>query len=410
MIFSRALRASPKAQSPPGGSRTILSLDDLLKGWSDDSAGIGSAMQLSPIAAAHRILTNSMGALPIALHKKTGEKRESITEHRTLYPLTVRANPDMSPMIFRKIMMSQAFWYGETFACGVDRAPGVYPMELLPLPQPSLRMRDRGGNLWYAFEVNGVSRKLSEPELIHNFFDTSDAKSGLGILDIARQTVKIDRASQRFAGNFYSHGARPSGIVEVDSEMGPEQKEIVRNAFERMVGGVDNAFRTAVLDQGMKYTPLGISQRDAQYVESRNFNVEEVARFTGVPLPKLQAGKQTYNTNEAQGIDYVVSTLQPQAVQWEQEYAYKLLTADELNSGMYYRFNLAAEMRGDNKSRADFLVAMIRGGIYKPNEARAFEEKDADPDGDTLMASKDLAPLRDIVSGAVSGNATGGTE
>lgn len=393
MILGQAVRASPA----PRAESLVWTLSELLKEWQTDCADASAALQSSPVAAAHRILTNSMGSLPIGLYRKDGERREGVGGHRTLYPLTVRANPDMTPMIFKKIMQSRCFWDGESFAY-IDRRAS--PMQLLPLPYPASRHRDDAGIRWYSFSVNGIERKFAEPELLHLYFETLDGKRGVGLLDLAKQGIQTDLAAQRYSNKFYTNGARPSGIIEVASKVEKAGKDAVRREFENMVGGMDNVFRVAVLDLGMKYTQLGMNQSDAQFVETRDFTVSEIARFTGIPLHKLQAGKQSYSSNEAQGIDYVVSTLQPIVVQWEQEFLYKLLTDAEQRGGFYYRFNLAAEMRGDNKSRSEFLAKMIQNGIYTPNEARALEECDAKPGGDELLISKNYAPLRGIVCGS----------
>jgi HK97 family phage portal protein len=357
------------------------------------------AMTLSPIAAAHRILTNSMGALPADLYKKENGRRVSVDSHPTLYPLTVRANMHMSPFLFKKIMESKCFWYGEAFAY-IDRAQKN--IELIPLPDRPEFYEDNKGGRWYLFsgdEKNiDLTRKFHEDELIHIYFENGDGKRGTGILDMAKQAISTDLNAQKYAGKFYKQGARPSGVIEVPTKMDQQNKEKVRKAFERAVGGMDNAFRVAVMDLGMKYTQLGISQRDAQFIESRQFTVEEVARFTGIPLHKLQSGKQSYESNEAQGIEYVINTLRPRVIQWEEELRYKLLTPME-RENMYYRFNLAAEMRGDNASRSAFYQRMVGYSIMTPNECRRLEEMNDDPNGDELLATKNLTTLKTLVKG-----------
>ena len=396
MMIRNALRTRSPTAPRSETSATVMTLDELLTEWSRENADRPSAaLSSSPVAAAHRILTNSIGAMPIALFQKQGARRVPVSNHRALYPLTVRANTHMSPMVFKKVMASRCFWYGEAFAYP-DMS--VYPMQLLPLPpKPIMYEDDKTGERWYAFQpAPGIApRKFNERELIHLYFETGDGRTGVGMLQIARETIATDLNAQKFAGKFYKQGARPSGIIEVPTKTEQENKDKVRDAFERMAGGLDGAFRVAVLDLGMKYTQLGITQKDAQFIESRNFSVEEISRFTGVPLHKLQAGKQSYNSNEAQGIDYVVSTLQPIVVQWEQELGYKLLLGDEAAT-MYWKFNLAAEMRGDNKTRAEFYQIMVANSIMTPNECRALEDRDDREGADELLVTKNLTTLKNI--------------
>lgn len=382
---------------------TILTTEQLLALWEREEEGYnGQAAQastISPVASAHRILTNSIGSLPIDLYKKDGNKRTSINDHPTLYPLTVRANKNMSPFMFKKIMESKCFWYGEAFAY-IDRSKTL--MELIPMPDRPQKYEDDDGNRWYMFsgDYKGVNldRKFHEDELIHIYNETGDGRRGIGILEMAKATISTDLNAQKYAGKFYRQGARPSGVIEVPTKLDQENKEKVRKAFEKAVGGMDNAFRVAVMDLGMKYTQLGISQKDAQFIESRQFTVEEIARFTGVPLHKMQSGKQSYESNQAQKIEYVVDTLRPKVIQWEEELRYKLIMPEERLSH-YYRMNLAAEMRGDDITRSTFYQRMIGYAAMRPNEVRRLEELDDDPNGDVLLATKNLTTLDALVKG-----------
>ena len=385
------------------GEGRILSSEELIQLWErieDEFDGKAQkAMRISPVSSAHRILTNSMGALPVDLYRKEGPRRMPVDRHRSLYPLTVRANASMSPFLFKKIMESKCFWYGEAFAY-IDRSGEK--IQLIPMPDnPELYETDNGER-WYLFsgDTKGVNlaHKYHEDELIHLYFESGDGRRGVGMLQMARDTISTDLNAQKYAGKFYKQGARPSGIIEVPTKLSKENKDKTRETFERAVGGMDNAFRVAVIDLGMKYTQLGISQRDAQFIESRQFTVEEVARFTGVPLHKMQSGKQSYESNEAQGIEYVTDTLRPKVVQWEEEFKYKLLLPEE-REDMYFRMNLAAEMRGDNASRSTFYQRMIGYSVMTPNECRRYEELNDDPNGDQLLATKNLTTLGALVKG-----------
>lgn len=382
---------------------TILTTEQLLALWERSEEGyIGKATQavsLSPVAAAHRILTNSFGSLPIDMYQKEGSKRTAVNDDPTLYPLTVRANKNMSPFVFKKVMESKCFWYGEAFAY-IDKQR--FPMELIPMPDKPEKYEDDDGNRWYMFsgEYKGVnlSRKFHEDELLHIYFETGDGRKGIGMLDMAKSVINTDLNAQKYAGKFYKQGARPSGVIEVPTSLNAENKEKVRKAFEKAVGGMDNAFRVAVMDLGMKYTQLGISQRDAQFIESREFTVEEVARFTGVPLHKMQSGKQSYESNQAQKIEYVTDTLRPKVIQWEEEMRYKLILPRE-RLKKYYRMNLAAEMRGDDDVRSRFYQRMVGYSAMTPNEVRRYEELEDDPNGNVLLATKNLTTLEALVKG-----------
>lgn len=390
------------------GDGRLLTLTDASQ-WLDklsspeERVNTDRSLEVSAIAAAHRILTNSVGNLPVKVFRKADGSRDTV-KHILDYVLEVRANENMSPFMMKKLLMSQAFWYGDGFAyVSRDRYTNAVT-ELIPLPSETMQAyKDEKGYLWYAFSVDGAVRKFRNDDLLHVMFESVNGVTGKGILTIARDAISTERASQRYAGKFYTNGARVSGIISVESKIDQSAKDKARESFERMANGMDNAFRTAVLDMGMKYTPLGISQSDAQYVESRNFSVEEVSRFTGVPIYKFQSGKQSYQSNEQQGLDYVVGTLQPHVTQWEQEFKYKLLSTKDICDGYYLKFNMAAEMRGDNKSRSEYYQKMIQNGIYSIDDCLDLEDMNRLPDGSGQLhwITKNYDTIQNIIGGGV---------
>ncbi|HWS43304.1 MAG TPA: phage portal protein [Pseudoflavonifractor sp.] len=363
-----------------------------------------AAERLSPIAASHRILTNAMSVLPIGLYQKKDGARTPVNVDDVDYALKVRANEAMSPSLMRKVAMSQGFWHGVSYIWKRRDARGRL-VELIPLPSKEVTRRKdpAGGQIWYGCTVDGVSKTFAPYELIILFFETYDGIHGRGVLDMARELIATDGASQRFAKKFYANGAKMSGVVEVDGDLGKPGRDRIKGEFKQYASGGDNEFRVAVLDRGMKYTPMGLNQSDAQFIESRNFSVSEASRFTGVPEFMLQAGKQAYNSNQQQQLSFVTNTLMAHVVHWEQEFGYKLLTTAQLTDGYYARFNLAALLRGDDEARAKFYQLMVYTGIYNQDECRAFEEMNPIPGGlgQNYFLTKNLDTLEHIVKGSV---------
>lgn len=366
---------------------------------------VANAEQLSPVAAAHRILTDSMSVLPIALRRKTGGERQELdTRHDLDYVLHCRMNDAMSPAMGKKILMSQAFWYGLGAAYierdALGRVTGLYPLQTAGYQY----MRDKDtGQSWYAFTVDDMTRKFQPGDLLLCFFETYDGKHGRGMLDLARETVATDRAAQKYLRKFYAGGGALSGVLEIESDATPQTREKVRKAFQSYASDMDSVYKMAVVDKGMKYTPIGISQSDAQFIESRGFSVAEVARFTGIPEFMLQSGKQSYNSNEQQQLVFVTNALVPHVTMWEQEWAYKLFTDAELRDGCYMRFNVSALMRGDDATRSKFYQTMVYSGIYNLDECRALEEMNPMPDGlgQNFFITKNLDTVGHIVRGEV---------
>lgn len=366
---------------------------------------VANAEQLSPVAAAHRILTDSMSVLPIALRRKAGGERQELDTRPDLdYVLHCRMNDAMSPAMGKKILMSQAFWHGLGAAYierdALGRVTALYPLQTAGYQY----MRDRDtGQSWYAFTVDGMTRKFQPGDLLLCFFETYDGKHGRGMLDLARETVATDRAAQKYLRKFYAGGGALSGVLEISTDATPQTREKVRKAFQSYASDMDSVYKMAVVDKGMKYTPIGISQSDAQFIESRGFSVAEVARFTGIPEFMLQSGKQSYNSNEQQQLVFVTNALVPHVTMWEQEWAYKLFTDAELRDGCYMRFNVSALMRGDDATRSKFYQTMVYSGIYNLDECRALEEMNPMPDGlgQNFFITKNLDTVGHIVRGEV---------
>lgn len=366
---------------------------------------VANAEQLSPVAAAHRILTDSMSVLPIALRRKAGGERQELDTRPDLdYVLHCRMNDAMSPAMGKKILMSQAFWHGLGAAYierdALGRVTGLYPLQTAGYQY----MRDWDtGQSWYAFTVDDMTRKFQPGDLLLCFFETYDGKHGRGMLDLARETVATDRAAQKYLRKFYAGGGALSGVLEISTDATPQTREKVRKAFQSYASDMDSVYKMAVVDKGMKYTPIGISQSDAQFIESRGFSVAEVARFTGIPEFMLQSGKQSYNSNEQQQLVFVTNALVPHVTMWEQEWAYKLFTDKELRDGCYMRFNVSALMRGDDATRSKFYQTMVYSGIYNLDECRALEEMNPMPDGlgQNFFITKNLDTVGHIVRGEV---------
>lgn len=360
------------------------------------------AEQLSPVAAAHRILCNDFGMIPFSLYRKDGEAR--IQEHDPDLDrvFKVRPNDNMTPYMLGRTVMSNAFWYG--FGAVWNRRDGNGRIvERLPLPSECCGIRQdlETGQYFYDYSVDGVFRTFTGYELSFLFFESYDGIRGRGFLDLARETIGAEGAAQRYGRKFYQNGAMISGVVEVDTDLGKEGRDRVKEQFARFSPYGDETFRVAVLDRSYKYTPLGLKQSDAQYIESRVFSVEEVSRFTGIPKHMLQSGKESYESNAQQRVVFVQDTLAPYVIQWEQENSYKCLLTAQRQRGMYFKGNLSVLMRGDDKSRAEFYEKMVASSIYCPDECRSLEELNPIPGGlgSKFLATKNLGSLESVLKG-----------
>lgn len=359
-----------------------------------------NAEHLSPVAAAHRILTNSFGLIPFGVYRKDGEARVQVDDADLNKVLKVRPNDYMSPFMLRKIVMSNAFWHG--YGAVWNRKDGAgRVIARIPLPTDCCTIRKdiNTGTYWYDYNVDGKLKTFANSELSFLFFETYDGIHGRGMLDLAREAISVDAMAQRYNKKFYQNGARLSGIVEVDTDASKETRNRIKQEFKTFAS--DDAFAVAVLDHSMKFTPLGLSQSDSQFIESRGFTVEEISRFSGVPKHMLQTGKESYNSNAQQRLNYVTDTLLPFVVQWESEDSYKLISLDLRQNGVYVHGNVEALLRADPATRADFYVKLIEHSVMCPDDARGKEELNPIPGGlgKQFLVSKNLGSLESVLKG-----------
>lgn len=375
--------------------------DIFLTGGEYDT-GIRGAERLSPVAAAHRILCNDFGMIPFSLYRKDGEARIPEQDADLDRVFKVRPNDNMTPYMLGRTVMSNAFWYG--FGAVWNRRDGAgRVMERLALPSDCCHIRrdQETGQYFYDYSVDGVSRTFTGYELSFLFFESYDGIRGRGFLDLAREAIGAESAAQQYGRKFYQNGAMISGIVEVDTDLDREGREKVREQFASYNPYGDDAFKVAVLTRGFRYTPIGLKQADAQYIESRIFSVEEVSRFTGIPKHMLQSGKESFESNAQQRVVFVQDTLAPYVIQWEQENSFKCLLAAQRRAGVYFKGNLSVLMRGDDKSRAEFYTRMVDRAILCPDECRAMEERNPIPGGlgSQFLATKNLGSLESVLKG-----------
>jgi HK97 family phage portal protein len=273
------------------------------------------------------------------------------------------------------------------------------------------------GSLWYTLRhpFTGTMHTVHSSDMIHVRGYSHNGYTGISVLQRASETISTARAAQSYSKTYYLNGGQPSGVLKTDEPLTGEvemtlpdgsktkvsHREIIRNEWERVHSGPANGQRIAILDKGLNYTPISVSNRDAQFVEQTDLSVQDIARFFGVPLYKLQSGKQSYSSNEQNAIEYVVSTLHPIVEQYEEELSYKLLLPAEFEKGLRVKMNMMAELRGDVTARGTWYKAMREVGAYSADDIRSLEdlpELGHDKGGDIYYGNKNYAPLDEFRS------------
>lgn len=368
--------------------------------------GTTGAMKLSAVDRCIEVLSDSIGKLPIYVMERSTRKR---VDHPLNEILTIRPNEAQTPTVAKKMIEANRNCGGNGYAWIIRSPTSLAPESIIPVPyelvQPWL---DSGGSLWYTVihPFTGEPMTVHRMDMLHTMAYTHNGYKGISVLSRASEVIGAGRAAQQYNLSYYANGGQPAGVLQADADLSGYKeiilpdgskrmvslKDMVRNEWEKRHSGPTNAQKIAVLDHGLKYTPISISNKDAQFVEQSELSVQDIARFFGVPLYKLQAGKQSYSSNEQNAIEYVVSTLHPIVTQYEEELTWKLLPASQAKE-LKIRVNMMAELRGDFSSRAAWYKAMREIGGFSVNDILALEDMPDVEGGNERYASLNYVPL-----------------
>lgn len=408
-LFEKAtgIRAWRSSDPWPTQYGSILGLD------SASSSGIvvtgPSSLQLSAVYGCTSLLARVHGSFPVRIVQKIGNTRKILDDHY-LAPLFKDApNPLMSWMDFSEQQSLSFDLTGNAYAEIVRIGKRI--TALWPLHPERVKVILKGGELSYEYtKESGQIETYAKEDILHVRNFSMDGVNGLSPIAAQREVLGRALAEQNYGSSVFRNGGRPSGVLSHPASLAPEKAQKLRESWEQIYGGSQNAGRTAVLWEGMKYEAISLSLADAQYIDSRKMSVAEIASTWGVPLNLLaQSDKSaTYASAEQFDLQFVKYTISPRCVRFEQAFK-RALFANE--PGVYAKFNLGSLLRGDAASRASYYSTMVQNGLMKRNEARSFEDLDPVDGADDLTVQSnmiDLSALQKLVAQSTTTPATGG--
>lgn len=364
-------------------------------GWGGaTAAGVAvtpeKALQVSAFFACVAILGETMGSLPLVLFEASGRTRERASGHPVHRLLHEQPNKEQTPFDFKEHMTAVAAMRGEAvaeFRYG-GRVSG-YPESLEPLhPDRLVKERLRGsGETRYTYrEEDGRTRVLQRENLF-----VLRGRLGMSMVQLARETLGEAMATQEFAARAFGQGTRLSGVLSHPNKLEADTAQRIAASWQTAHAGPQNAGKVAVLEEGMTWTQIGMSNEDAQYLESRKFTVSEVARWFRIQAHKIgDLEHATFSNIEHLGIEFVTDTVMSWAVRWEQACNRDLLLERD-RPRRFSKVMLQALLRGDNTSRADFYTKMTSIGAMTRNEVRELEEMNPLPGLDDPLQALNMA-------------------
>lgn len=358
------------------------------------TVSVGTAERFAAVAACVRVLSNTLAHLPLVLYRKDGNARAPDTSNQVFRLLHDRPNEWQTSFQWRKLSMRDILYRGTAYSL-VVRGWGGAPSELIRLHPDRVKAKQDPATMVVTFEYtrpDGRRMELSRRDVLCIWADSDDGITGLNPIALHRETIGDGIALREHGSRFFSNGAKPLGVLQAVGKV--ENKAAMREDFETLYAG-ENVHRIAVLDQGVEYKPVSISMEDAQYLEARKFNRSEIAGIFGVPPHKIgDLEKATFSNIEHQALEFVVDSMTPHFVCWEQCIHRDLLDSDP---SRYVKFNEKGLLRGDFKSRQEGLQIQRRNGIINANDWRAVEDYNprADAGGNEYIVEGNMVSQTD---------------
>ena len=378
-----------------------------------------SAMQMTAVYSCVRILAEAIAGLPLHLYKYTDGGKTKATEHPLYLILHDEPNPEMSSFVFRETLMTHLLLWGNAYAQIIRNGKGEV-MALYPLmPNKMTVNRDENGQIYYEYNHSDGEAstmkdsvvKLKASDVLHIPGLGFDGLVGYSPIAMAKNAIGMAIACEEYGAKFFANGAAPSGVLEHPGTIKDPAK--VRESWNATFGGSANSGKVAVLEEGMKYTPISISPEQAQFLETRKFQINEIARIFRVPPHMVgDLEKSSFSNIEQQSLEFVKYTLDPWVIRWEQSLARALFTEDEKKQ-YFFKFNVEGLLRGDYASRMNGYAVARQNGWMSANDIRELENLDRIPTeegGDLYLINGNMLPLGDAGAYANTDHANDGKE
>ena len=362
-----------------------------------------SALQMTAVYSCIRILSEAIAQLPLHLYQYNDKGGKEKAIKNTLYFLLHdEPNPEMSSFVFRETLMTHLLLWGNAYAQIIRNGKGevvaLYPL----MPNKMTVNRDENGNIYYQYNRYQDEAKtgdlgtvtLSSRDVLHIPGLGFDGLVGYSPIAMAKNAIGLAMATEEYGAKFFANGAAPSGVLEHPGTIKDPNK--LRENWNSTFGGSGNSGKVAVLEEGMKYTPISISPEQAQFLETRKFQINEIARIFRVPPHMVgDLEKSSFSNIEQQSLEFVKYTLDPWVTRWEQSLSRALLSKEEKKT-YFFKFNVDGLLRGDYQSRMQGYAIGRQNGWMSANDIRELENLDRiseEDGGDLYLINGNMLPL-----------------
>lgn len=346
---------------------------------------VDRAMQLSAVSACVRLLAESIASLPLNVYRRRADggrtRVTNIPEYRLLHD---EPNPLMTSFVWRETTAAHLLLWGNSFSV-IQRGDGATPTALLPLlPQHVRVLKQSNGELAYHVSGLGMNQVINQADMLHIPGLAFDGMVGMSPIKYAAQSIGLGLAAEAYGAGFFGNSSIPSGFITTSMKLTPEQARAIGQRWAENYGA-SRSQGTAVLDNGTEFKRVTIPPEEAQFIETRKFQLADIARWYRVPPHMIgDLERSTFSNIEHQGLQFVTHTLRPWLVRLEQEITRKLFpsSTEGQPSELYVEFNVEGLLRGDVKSRYEAYAIGRQWGWLSTNDIRGRENLEPVADGD----------------------------
>lgn len=364
-----------------------------------------TAMQTTAVYSCVRILAEAVASLPLHVYRYKENGKERVYNHHLYHILHNEPNTEMSSFVFRETLMSHLLIWGNAYAQiirdGAGRVVALYPL----LPNKMTVSRDKNGEIYYIYTTTSDENPnfkdygsvvLRKQDVLHIPGLGFDGLVGYSPIAMAKNAVGMTIATEEYGASFFANGANPGGVLEHPGVLKDPKK--VRDSWNEVYRGTANAHKIAVLEEGMKYQQIGIPPEEAQFLETRKFQINEIARLYRIPPHMVgDLEKSSFSNIEQQSLEFVKYTLDPWVIRWEQAMQRSLLLPKEKQE-FFIRLNVDGLLRGDYQSRMNGYSVARQNGWLSANDIREMEDMNPIPDkegGNLYLINGNMTKLKD---------------
>lgn len=361
------------------------------KANSGQTVSAETALNVTSVYSCVRLISETIASLPLVLYKKTEYGKELADSHPLYDIIHDKPNEYQTSFEFREMIVGHLLLRGNSY-CFIERS-AKRVKQLIPLNPTKMVVKRLNGNIIYIYtHEDGREEKFKNSEIWHVRGMSSDGLVGLSPVSVAREAIGLAMAAEEYESRVFENDSRPSGILSVQGRLDKEAQSNLKNSWQAAFTG-KNRHKVAVLEEGMTWTSIGMSNNDIQFLELRKFQTIEICRIFRVP-PHLifDLDRATFSNIEEQGMEFIQYSLLPWLVRIEQSMNNTLLTPVD-RKNYFTSHKIEGLLRGNTTSRYSAYSTALNNGIMSINEVRSLENMNPIENGDKYLVPLNLTTI-----------------